>query len=251
MAGLALQGLLSGAIDYAGCFPPASLPLHLAVENYLRYRSGDYGWILGRLVLKAEDIAKLSQVFRGDIAAVGADDPRASSVELRGVAQYGKPTYCEVPIANLQRVRDAGSFAKLRTGGLTAELVPDVAEVTTFIAASADLKLPFKSTAGLHHALRGIRQLTYEQDSPTAWLHGFINVLFAACSRWNDPDAPVSEILNETKSTAFRFDDQAGSWGDRRLSIEQIRRARQEFVHSFGSCSFEEPVEELRMLGWL
>ncbi|MEZ4534880.1 MAG: hypothetical protein R3D26_07730 [Cyanobacteriota/Melainabacteria group bacterium] len=48
----------------------------------------------------------------------------------------------------------------------------------------------------------------------------------------------------------FRFDDRA-HYKDRSLSLEQIKEARQDFIHSIGSCSFNEPVEDLETLGLL
>ena len=47
----------------------------------------------------------------------------------------------------------AGQGAKLRTGGLRAELFPTGAELGAFISACAERAVPFKCTAGLHHAV--------------------------------------------------------------------------------------------------
>jgi len=35
------------------------------------------------------------------------------------------------------------------------------------------------------------------------------------------------------------------------VTIEEIKQSRAWFACSFGSCSFEEPVEDLQRLGWL
>ena len=43
--------LLADAIDYAGLFPPAGLPMSEAVINYATYRNSNYNWMLGRFVL--------------------------------------------------------------------------------------------------------------------------------------------------------------------------------------------------------
>src|SRR5215510_12132363 len=47
----ALRALLSGLIDYAGLFPPASLDLPAAMRNYTAYRKGPHAWMLGRFVV--------------------------------------------------------------------------------------------------------------------------------------------------------------------------------------------------------
>src|SRR5215211_2666290 len=51
MPAASLRALLAGAIDYAGLFPPATLDLEPALENYAEYvRSAD-AWMLGTFVL--------------------------------------------------------------------------------------------------------------------------------------------------------------------------------------------------------
>jgi len=42
--------LLDGIVDYAGLFPPAALSMRDAVRHYARYRGGEAGWMLGRLI---------------------------------------------------------------------------------------------------------------------------------------------------------------------------------------------------------
>jgi hypothetical protein len=47
----AIRALLSESIDYAGLFPPASLDMATAVENYAGYRREPAAWALGRFVV--------------------------------------------------------------------------------------------------------------------------------------------------------------------------------------------------------
>ena len=243
----ALRALLEGAIDYAGMFPPASLARDAAVANYRRYQSGGHSWILGRFVIAAPQLpADVDLPF-----AVLADDdhPRASSIESKRIFSTNKPVYCEVSLEQLDQVRQAGAFAKLRTGGVTPDALPSIDAVAEFITACSERKLSFKATAGLHHAIRSQHPLTYERGAPVATMHGFINVLLAAAFAWHGmPD--VAPVLAETNASAFGFDDRA-HWRDRSLSAEEIHEARESFAHSFGSCSFEEPIADLEQLRWL
>jgi hypothetical protein len=249
---LSLRALLAGAIDYAGCFPPSSLPLKKAAENYLEYLHGETAWMLGRFVVRAEDVAKLSTGFEGRLAVVGADSECAAAVEIASVAAFPKPTYCEVPEEDLEAVREIGSYAKLRTGGTTPSAIPDGATISAFIRKCARLQLPFKATAGLHHPLRGMYKLTYADNAPVGCMHAFINLLFAACWLWSGGAEELTQIiLNETDARAFSFEDVRASWREHVLSTGDITRARRDFIHSFGSCSFTEPVEALQELGWL
>lgn len=246
----ALRALLDRLIDYAGTFPPAALPCGDAVANYTRYRAGERAWMLRWLVVGAADLPRVPPELDGSLSVLtDADEPRAAVVESKRVVRAGRPAYCEVPTGDLDGVKQAGGFAKVRTGGVKPEAIPGVADVAAFIRACADRRLAFKATAGLHHPVRAPHPLTYEADAPRAVMHGFLNVFLAAAFAWHS-DRDLEPILAETDPAAFRFDDRA-HWRDRSLSAEQVRDAREQFAHSFGSCSFEEPVQDLEALGLL
>jgi hypothetical protein len=80
-------------------------------------------------------------------------------------------------------------------------------------------------------------------------MHGFINVFLAAAFAWHGTQ-DIAPILAESDPAAFRFGERA-HWRDWSLSADQITEARTSFAHSFGSCSFEEPIADLQQLGWL
>jgi hypothetical protein len=80
-------------------------------------------------------------------------------------------------------------------------------------------------------------------------MHGFLNVFIAAAFAWHGADrAQLLDVLNETGARAFQFGDPGLHWRGRHLSTEDIAIARRDFAHSFGSCSFEEPLTDLRHL---
>jgi hypothetical protein len=246
----ALRALLDRLIDYAGMFPPASLPCAAAVERYERDRSGPYGWMLRWLVVSSAELTQIPAALDGSLSVLGdADEPRAAAIESKHVINAGRPVYCEVALADLNAVKRAGGFAKIRTGGLKPEAVPPIEEVAAFILSCAERRLPFKATAGLHHPVRAPQPLTYAADAPRAVTHGFLNVFLAAAFAWNGRRA-IEPVLAETDPAAFRFDD-AANWRDWSLDAAQVREAREQFAHAFGSCSFDEPARDLEALGLL
>jgi hypothetical protein len=246
----ALRALLSRTIDYAGTFPPAALPCGAAAENFAAYRKSEHAWMLRWLVVSAADLDRVPAEFDGLLSVLAdADAPRAAAVESKRPFRAGRPVYCEMPLGNLDEVKQAGCFAKLRTGGVKPEAIPSAAEVAAFIRACAERKLAFKATAGLHHPVRAEQALTYAPDSPRAVMHGFLNVFLAACFAWHG-QGEIEPLLAETDPAAFRFGDRA-HWRGWSLDAAQVRDARADFVHAFGSCSFEEPVRDLEALGLL
>lgn len=246
----ALRALITRIIDYAGTFPPAALPCGAAIDNFASYRKSEHAWMLRWVVVSSADLAKVSTEFDGTLSVLAdVDEPRAAVIEAKRVFHAKRPVYCEVPIASLDEVKQAGCFAKIRTGSVKPEGIPTVEEVATFIRACAARKLAFKATAGLHHSIRAEQALTYEANSPRAVMHGFINVFLAACFAWHGRNE-IEPVLAESDPSAFRFDDRA-HWRDWSLDVEQVRDARTNFAHAFGSCSFEEPVHDLEALGWL
>jgi hypothetical protein len=150
--------------------------------------------------------------------------------------------------AMLDTIKHAGGVAKLRTGGIVPAAIPAVPIVATFITSCARAGVPFKVTAGLHHAVRGVHALTYEAASPSAAMHGFLNVFVAAALVQREPSL-LEAMLRESEPGAFRFDGTGVWWRNQLVSTDELRAARNTLALSFGSCSFDEPVADLRGLG--
>jgi len=83
-------------------------------------------------------------------------------------------------------------------------------------------------------------------------MHGFLNVFLAAAFLRAGMDAASAlELLKEQTAQAFHFDSESAIWRGYRLTLREIAAARQGFSISFGSCSFKEPIDDLRSLGLL
>ncbi len=141
--------------------------------------------------------------------------------------------------------------AKIRTGGVTPEAFPQAREIVRFARVCSAVGVPFKATAGLHHPVRCVKPLTYEPNSPTGKMHGFLNMfLTAGFAATGCESAVLEEIMLEESPEAFEFSDLGVSWRGRQfLRTALIERMRERTIHSFGSCSFTEPTEELRQMG--
>lgn len=147
--------------------------------------------------------------------------------------------------------------AKVRTGGITPDLIPSPADVARFLEACAAASVPFKATAGLHHPVRSEHALDALPGSARGVMHGFLNVFVGAAvahaQSWNA--ARLTKLLEDTEPSHFSITDKGVGWrsggGAFMLDAEAIRRSRQSLALSFGSCSFDEPVADLRGMGVL
>jgi hypothetical protein len=236
-----LRALLAHSIDYAGLYPPAALPLPAVLENYETCLASAESWMLNRLVLPATKLAdvRLRDNWRVTLLVdgePGALPAHVETLESRVPHRLSLPTYCEASIDTIA----AGAFAKVRTGGLTAEAIPSSEALTDFICAAAARRIAFKATAGLHHPIR------------SGTMHGFVNVFVAAAFAWRGSErAALVEILDTSDASAFQFAEGELRWRGQSISVTEIEAARRDFAHSFGSCSFAEPLADLRELGWL
>jgi hypothetical protein len=135
---------------------------------------------------------------------------------------------------------------KLRTGGVTADAFPTSAQIACALVTAATNQLPIKFTAGLHHPIRQFR------DEVKTKMHGFLNVLGAAVlaaeHQW-DADHAVT-MLEDEDPNSFSFTDDFFGWRDWKIDTERLQY-RRKFVRSFGSCSVDEPRDDLRALDLL
>ena len=165
--------------------------------------------------------------------------------------------FAEIPpdadVASLvAAAKDARISVKIRTGGVTAAAFPPPAAVVRFIRCCIDSGVRFKATAGLHHAIRGEYRLTYDAAAAFGTMFGFLNVLLtAALMAHGLTDTDALELLDERDPGAFTTTPATICWRRSTLDAEQARSTRDHLIVSIGSCSFIEPVDELRSLGML
>jgi hypothetical protein len=216
--------LLERLIDHAPMFPPARLPLPDALEDHRAARTSDESWMLARFVAPAAVVDQLPDEL--PVSAVLDDRPvdgveavevRASAADaIREFPRVEAEIFFEIADAALvEPIAERGAAAKVRCGGGS---VPSVAELARFIRACRQAGVPFKATAGLHHAVRRGQE------------HGFLNLLAAAASD------DVEEMLESD---------------DPELLLSADPRRARAVLRSIGSCSFWEPVDDLKALGVL
>ncbi len=135
---------------------------------------------------------------------------------------------------------------KLRTGGVAADAFPVSIQIARALIAAVKHHVPIKFTAGLHHPVRQFR------DEVQTKMHGFLNVLgagvLAAEHQWDEQQTVA--MLEDEDAAAFSFHDTVFAWREWEITMDRIK-ARRKLVTSFGSCSFDEPREDLRALGIL
>jgi hypothetical protein len=172
------------------------------------------------------------------------EDPQPGLAQLRRVAADAPELriFAEIPLtwgllAALdttaeQRASGMRIAPKFRTGGLASELFPTPVELAAVISACRDRELPFKLTAGLHHAMR-------HTDPETGFTHhGFLNVLVATAVAVEGAEvAEVAEALAATHPMPL---------------IEPVRTRKngpRPLWAGFGSCSVMEPLTDLIRFG--
>jgi hypothetical protein len=263
--------LLGGLIDYAGLFPPAQLPMDGAVAGYRAAAAGDQAWLLNRFVCPAARLGELSDLLDAgeswpvavtvDLADVGGVTAREDALALdaaevrvppgtgaeaiRGLGslRIGR-CFVEVALDDsrddlLDAVAREGLAAKVRCGG--AVPAPPPAQLAGFIAGCAARDIAWKATAGLHHPFRDVDPATGEER------HGFLNLLAAAgLAAGGADEGDLAEALAESDPDALALDESGLHWRDRVVGPE----ARTRF-DGYGSCSFDEPVDDLVALGVL
>ncbi len=170
------------------------------------------------------------------VAAVAAVVAALDAVPLAGAAGY-----IEIPLTArgddvLGPIDEHRYRAKLRTGGQAAAAFPAEPALAACLVELADRRIPFKCTAGLHHAVRHTAADTGFEH------HGFLNLLLAVAAAADG--APAEDV-----ATALACPDggevAAGVAGLDPLDADRVRA----LVTSIGSCSTDEPVADLVALG--
>ncbi|GIM96320.1 hypothetical protein [Paractinoplanes toevensis] len=265
--------IFTGLFDDAALFPPGDAPMETAVPAHRSLRSR-FADLVGPFVIPASRLPQLfpyaveqspidlSVIVAADeagctlrtldrpgvrLAAVEipvvttAPDARDTVKILDDVLPPDVPAFVEIGW-DTRHVLDvlAGTRyrAKLRTGGLRADLFPTAVELADTMAACVHRGIALKCTAGLHHAIRHIDPATGFEH------HGFLNVLLAASALADGESVIIAEGHLEAGYAA------GVAAAVRALTPAQAEAARRVFT-SFGTCSVVEPVDDLTALGLL
>jgi hypothetical protein len=261
----ARRALLEHLIDDAGLFPPARLPMRAALAAHASARDGEFEWILGRFLCPASRSAELLEELpaglsplRVGVIADGGDvvvDDRLvietyeAKWPARGPVPPGATAYVEAGdstdldavVAVIDEAAGRGIGAKLRCGGDDDSMYPSPDVVAAFLARAVELGVGCKATAGLHHPLRRGRA------------HGFLQLVGAVAllhAKAIEPDDVVA-VVADHDADAFALDDSSFRWRGRSADAAAIAAARTTTFHAYGSCSFAEPIDDLRALGIL
>ncbi|MDQ1601519.1 MAG: hypothetical protein QOD68_2993 [Actinomycetota bacterium] len=268
--------LLAGLVDDAALFPPGNAPMPVALAEHARYRHAPWSAAIGPFLCPASRIEELVALLPADqdirVALVNdvtdsaALHARSAALRMTALAWLetrhdllgedpdavaggsgrtaGAPfAYLEVPRtgfdAALDLVGDAQPFqaAKYRTGGVTPEAFPSERELAAFLVACAARGVPFKLTAGLHHAVRSTTDEGLEQ-------HGLLNVLVA--TRVAQTGGSVDDVA---VPLALRSADPlvgfVEHWDEG--TCTGVRSA----FRSFGCCGVTDPLGDLATVGLL
>ena len=280
----AVETLLAGLIDYAGLYPPAGLEMRTAVQNYRAYQDGQHAFALGRFIVdvaRADELREAAGEYLGSMplsliappevdpqrlaALIGAGF-RIESVEIKcadaaTISELGRrlpediERYIEIPIADSAALFDvlaaSRTHAKLRMGGVVPEAIPDAKPVAMIVRELFGRNVRFKATAGLHHPIRSRHHLTYATNSSTGLMHGFVNLACTAAllrDGWSVDEAVAT--LEDEKPDSWEVSKDVIRCRAKAWSSTALRDMRSFFL-SFGSCSFTEPIGDLKELGWL
>jgi hypothetical protein len=157
-------------------------------------------------------------------AAAQLDDPVRVFVEIPYAPGWEKAVAV---------VEAAGYYGKLRTGGLEPVDTPPSDQLAHQLSVLIEADLPFKATAGLHHAVA-----LPGSDPGRPRQHGFLNLLVAVEALVDGgSESEAADLLGECARQSVL--DHVGAWND-----TQASRIRRRF-RSFGCCGVLDPINDL------
>jgi len=227
-------------------------------------KSANKDEFLAALKIAADKIRSFSGDHVDLVSISQLEMPLPQDVDLGSLARIGSileglklQAFWETPVDSAEKaialLAEHNSSAdgrplgyKLRTGGVTADAFPTSSQIARALVAAAKARVLIKFTAGLHHPLRQFR------DEVNTKMHGFLNVLGAAVlaseHQWDEEQ--TSKMLEDESAASLSFSNDLFAWREWKIATDQIK-VRRRFVISFGSCSFDEPREDLRALRFL
>jgi hypothetical protein len=268
------RSLFAGLVDDAALFPPGNAPMGRGLAEHATHRRSSYGDLVGPFLCPASRVDELVTTLRPDqrvdlslvfdvtgeaahhalrvtatdarLTLVGVEaahaklGPDAATVGGNLARLPGAVGFLEVPRTDVDESLDVVEAtgwhaAKYRTGGTSAGGFPSEAELAAFLVAVTGRRIPFKLTAGLHHAVR------HTGDTTGFEHHGVLNVLVATrvAQQGGSVDEVTATLAEREAGPLVEFVDQ---WDEGTCS--GVRQA----FRSFGCCGVTDPIDDLTAL---
>jgi len=180
------------------------------------------------------------------------------AIEL--ISDYNLPPFFEVPYApdwelavenlssilsqnnNEKNYKFPSSF-KIRCGGVKPEMTPPTDYIVSAIHSTAKHKISLKATAGLHHPFN------HYNDSLGGIMHGFVNVFTAIIlnHKYDINNKKLKTLIDDQNPDNFKWNNQSLSWNEFTVHTTEIENSKK-IISSYGSCSFDEPLDDLKQL---
>lgn len=275
-----LRLLTQNLIDYAGLFPPANLDLKTVIKNYVHHLRGPYGWMLGKLICPVSQLKEAGQYLQLhqlekpiQVSALVTKEQTTGQV-IDEIDEFDNNFYNEAIVTAVEAkfslsllklgelyetyiettdekqipdITAAQCRVKLRCGGVSPNDFPSAESVAGLILEAIKHEGVLKFTAGLHHPIR------HHSKDVGCNMHGFVNMFVGALLAYKhqlSKDNLVNILLDES-SDHFAFSDKGLQWNDLTIDTKAILQYRKCIASSYGSCSFDEPITDLKTLGWL
>jgi len=270
-----VRELLTGAIDYAGLFPPSNLSMSDAVINYAAYRNSNFSWMLGRFVLPVSQLPEFMQYAEDFIARDSENMWRLSALSgediyetVREIENFNRESAGSVVIDSLEVKANTISkidntvsalpegvtaYFEIDTGDNFADLVAELSEKrqrakirTGGVTADA-----FPSTADIIRFVRTCLAANVPFKA-TAGLHHPIRCYRPLTYEANAPQGTMHGFLNLFLMTGFLLE------GFRPTLLEHIMEEEYDEVFAFDDTGVTwqgefmlstRNIERLRRLG--
>lgn len=206
---------------------------------------------LPREVVFANDADLLADVYSKTVEQLDRSNNLPSQVFFEGFFEENWKKDIGLMLETMQNFNQASEAQtvhqagfKLRCGGVKAHMFPSVEEVAFALNTARQCNVAMKGTAGLHHPIR------HYDDSVQTKMHGFFNVFGGAMLSYAHDltDDELAAIVREEDPEHFSFTDEGFHWKDLTVSTHELSELREVALISFGSCSFDEPREDLQKL---
>jgi hypothetical protein len=152
--------------------------------------------------------------------------------------------FVELPCARgweraVEVLRTGGLLGKIRTGGPSAADTPAAGQLARQLRVLVESGLPFKATAGLHHAWS-----TPGPEASQPRQHGFLSLLAAVDALLDgaSEDAAADLLIGRDRPAVL---ESLGGWSETRSARVRSR------LRSFGCCGVLDPLAGLVALGLL